>query len=145
MKKNKQKRDKELYKKLLGLLLGGTILGGTLTTFLLYTFCSILSFQLSLPIQIVLGFLIGGSTTVLTVDAIIKDSLENNNYEEDTEYEEYESVDEEKYEDEFIQEKVSSLEIVKQSGSNYNYKFKDNERPKLEIVNSDKKPTNKRR
>lgn len=145
MKKNKQKIDKELSKQLLILVLGGIVLGGTLSTFMFYTICSILSLQLSLPIQIILGFLIGGGTTGVFLGASIKESLKNNNYEEDIYYEEYELEDEEEFGNKFVQENVPSLKIVKGSGSNYNYKFKEEERPKLELVNPNKDKNNKKR
>ena len=145
MKKNKQKKDKELFRESFVIILGAVTLGTIVGTCLIYGFSTILSFELSFPIQIVLGFLSGGGTLGTTIGLSLRDALKNNTIEECIEYEEYELEDEKKIEDGFVQENVSTLKIVKGSGSNYSYKFNDNERPKLEIVNSDKKQTSKKR
>ena len=143
MKKNKQEKDKIPYKELLILILVTVALGTVVGTILINLLSTIMSFELSFPIQILLGFLGGGGTLGTTMGILVVKSLKNDG-EEFVEYEGYDLEDKEDFEMGKVQKKNSSLKIVKDSGSNYSYKFNDSERPQLEIVNSEKKGTRKR-
>lgn len=143
MKKNKDKKDKELYKELLLLVLSAVGIGTVVCTGLFFVCFAIMSIEISFPIQLLLGFLIGGGVSGIGIGVSIKNGLISVEYEEDIEYGEDDLEDE--YENEFEQENIPTLKIVKGSGSNYGYKYNNEEKPRLEIVNPSDEEKKKRR
>ncbi|MBQ2873277.1 MAG: hypothetical protein IJE89_04700 [Bacilli bacterium] len=139
-----EKDNKKHYKGFILDIIIAVISGSLISMGLLEWCSSILSFNLPFSLQTIVGFVLGGGLSGLGTGLAIKKSLEKNKNKEYIEYDEYD-LEEEELEDEYEEEKVSSLKIVKGSGNNYSYKYNNDSNTKLEIVNPDKKQTNKRR
>ena len=146
MANDKNKFDRDEKKAVFKILMLAIMIGGTVTTALFALGFALSSISISFPMLLLLGFGVGGGSIGLFMGLQINDSLKKSDVEDEENDEEYEFEDEIEEDDlEETAEKGNHLRIVKGSGNHYGYKFDSQDRPKLEIVDTNQKQSNRKK
>ena len=146
MANNKNKFDSDEKRIVFKILMLAIAIGGAATTALFALGFALSSISISFPMLLLLGFGVGGGSIGLVMGLQINDSLKKSDVEDEEYDEEYEFEDEIEEDDlEETSKKGNHLRIVRGSGNRYGYKFDSQDRPKLEVVDTGQKQSNRKK